>query len=417
MVTAVPPPTEAPGARGEPRLRLLLLGFWIVPATMGTLGFVLVPSRLNPALPVGLLFAAQLLIWSLWAVHAQLVWWVGERLPWRPGRRLRAVAVYLLLGLVVVAVQILWQALWGVAFGIAERRSVESTLAIGLRTNGDYFVVIYCAVVVAQLAARWYGQWQAERVAAARLGADLAQAHLRTLQAQLNPHFLFNALNSIVTLIARDPGLAQQLVVRLADLLRATLRAGDAQEVPLTQELEVTRRYLDIEQVRFADRLRVQWPTEVPDALVPAFAVQPLVENALLHGIARQRGTGEIGIDVRVLPSSAGARLELSVSDTGPGLAAGGSHTGAGTGLANLRARLARLYGDEAALTVQDRPSGGVEATLRLPLRRPMPSMPAGGTAMRVPLADGSADAANSAGAGNGTQSSRAASSGESARR
>jgi LytS/YehU family sensor histidine kinase len=277
-------------------------------------------------------------------------------------------------GVAVVVAQIFWQALWAVAFGIGEKRGFESTLVIGLRSSGDYFVVIYCAVVVAQLAVRWYTQWQTERLAAARLGEDLAQAHLRALQAQLNPHFLFNALNSIVTLIGRDPALAQTLVVRLADLLRATLKTGESQEVPLLQELEVTRRYLEIEQVRFADRLRVSWPDgEVPSALVPAFALQPLVENALLHGIARQSGPGEVAITTRVASAAGGDHLVLTVRDTGPGLRSGGTASrGTGTGLANLRARLSRLYGDGAVLALHDRPEGGVEAVLRVPLRVPV---------------------------------------------
>lgn len=356
--------------RAEWKLRGMLLLFWLVPTTMGTLGFVLVPSRLNPTLSIGGLFVAQLLIWSLWSAITMLLWWVGDLLPWREGGRLRATFAYMVLGVVAVVAQIFWQSLWAVAFGIGEKRGFESTLVIGLRSSGDYFVVIYCAVVVAQLAVRWYTQWQAERVAAARLGEDLAQAHLRALQAQLNPHFLFNALNSIVTLIGRDPALAQTLVVRLADLLRATLKTSETQEVPLAQELEVTRRYLDIEQVRFADRLRVTWPDgEVPSALVPAFALQPLVENALLHGIARQSVPGEVAITTRISPAASGDQLVLTVRDTGPGLRSGASPRGTGTGLANLRARLSRLYGDGAVLALHERAEGGVEAVLRLPLR------------------------------------------------
>lgn len=356
--------------RAEWKLRGMLLLFWLVPTTMGTLGFVLVPSRLNPTISIGALFVAQSLIWSLWAAVTLLLWWVGDRLPWREGGRVRATLAYIAIGVVVVVAHIFWQSLWAVAFGIGEKRGIESTLVIGLRVTGDYFVVIYCAVVVAQLAVRWYMQWQAEKLAAARLGEDLAQAHLRALQAQLNPHFLFNALNSIVTLIGRDPALAQTLVVRLADLLRATLKAGELQEVPLAQELEVTRRYLDIEQVRFADRLRVTWPDDVPNALVPAFALQPLVENALLHGIARQSIPGEVAITTRTSPAANGDQLVLTVRDTGPGLrSTSTSPRGTGTGLANLRARLSRLYGDGAVLALHERAEGGVEAVLRLPLR------------------------------------------------
>ena len=226
----------------EWRRRGALLLFWLVPALMGTLGFVLVPSRLNPGLSVAGILGSQLLMWSGWAAWTALTWWVGDQVRFRSGAWLRAALVHLLLGAVVVVGQILVQAEVGVAFGIAEPRHLDSTIVIGIRSYGDVFTVIYCAIVVAQQALRWYADWQQEKVRAARLGADLVQAQLRTLQAQLNPHFLFNALNSVVTLIGRDPALAQRTVVQLADLLRATLRASDAQEVPLAQELEFTRR-------------------------------------------------------------------------------------------------------------------------------------------------------------------------------
>ena len=216
------------------------------------------------------------------------------------------------------------------------------------------------------MAVRWYANWQAQRLIAARMGEDLAQAQLRALQAQLNPHFLFNALNSVVVLIGRDPPLAQRTVVRLADLLRATLRAGESQEIPLSQELEVTRRYLEIEQVRFADRLTVEWQVdEQLEAAVPAFALQPLVENALLHGIAQRPGAGTLSIHAE----RDGGDVVLRVCDDGPGPMAASRSNGAGVGLANLRARLERLYGDAASLRLHPRETGGAEAVLRVPFR------------------------------------------------
>jgi sensor histidine kinase YesM len=174
-------------------------------------------------------------------------------------------------------------------------------------------------------------------------------------------------LNSVVTLIGRDPALAQRTVVRLADLLRATLRTGDSQEVALTQEIELTRRYLDIEQVRFADRLSVRWEiAEHLDAMVPAFALQPLVENALVHGIARLSGPGTLSISA----SRQADEIVLRVCDNGPGPdAPARASNGAGVGLANLRARLERLYGDAASLALQVRNGGGTEVVLRVPFR------------------------------------------------
>lgn len=351
----------------ERRFRLFLLGFWIVPALVGTLGFQLVPSRLNPDLSLGALLVSQLGMWGMWSLWSVLIWAVGDRVPFERPHLMRAFAMHVPLGLAIVVVQILLQAELSIAFGLAQRRGLESTIVIGVRSYGDVFVVLFCAIVGAQIAFRWYANWQAQRVVAARMGEDLAQAQLRALQAQLNPHFLFNALNSVVTLIGRDPALAQRTVVRLADLLRATLRSGDAQEVPLSQELELTRRYLDIEQVRFADRLSVRWDlADDIETVVPAFALQPLVENALVHGIAQRSGAGTLVI-------SAGrdaGDVVLRVCDNGPGPhAPTRASNGAGVGLANLRARLERLYGDGASLTLQVRAEGGAEAVLRIPFR------------------------------------------------
>lgn len=348
------------------RPRLLLLAFWLVPAVVATIGFRVVPSRLNPSLGIGALFACQLAMWSAWGVWSLAILALGARVPFQRGQLTRAVLAHAALCVAVVTAQILVVAFIAVAFGLSEPRSLESTLAIGLRVYGDMFVVIFWGIVGAQVAFRWYAAWQAQSVMNAQLGQDLAEAQLRALQAQLNPHFLFNALNSVMTLIPRDAPAAQRMLVQLADLLRATLKAGEAQEVTLAQELEVTARYLEIEQVRFADRLTVRW--DLPNertALVPAFALQPLVENALVHGVARRTGAGEVS----VVAQREGSDLVLRVHDNGADTGAPLSRAGAGAALANLRARLARLHGAAASLELSTPPEGGTDATLRLPYR------------------------------------------------
>jgi len=361
----LPATSESP-LNPERRFRLFLLAFWIVPALVGTLGFRLVPSRISPDIPLHSLFLAQLSIWGAWGVWSTIIWSVGNRFPFERGRLLRALAVHVPLGVVLITLHILVQARLSIWFGLGEPRGLESTIVIGVRSYGDIFVVIFCTIVGAQVAFRWYANWQTQRLIAARMGEDLAQAQLRALQAQLNPHFLFNALNSVVTLIGRDPPMAQRTVVRLADLLRATLRAGDTQQIPLSQELDVTRRYLEIEQVRFADRLTVDWHVDDSfDAMVPAFALQPLVENALLHGIAQRAGAGTVSIHAQ----RADRDVVLRVCDDGPGPLETSRSKGAGVGLANLRARLERLYGDAASLMLHPRDAGGTEVVLRVPFR------------------------------------------------
>lgn len=349
-------------------LRRRLLLFWLMPAAMGTLGFHLVPSRLNPDLSLTALMAVQLAIWGAWALWTTLTWVLGDQLtrrrtsPWGQG------AAYVAFGAVVILCQILIQARLGVAFGIAERRGLESTLVIGLRQYGDFSVVVYSAIVVSQLALRWYTSWQQERVQAARAAEALASARLRALQGQLQPHFLFNTLNSIVTLIGRDPVQAQTLVVRVADLLRSSLGLGDRQEIPMAQELELTRQYLEIERIRFADRLRLHWPEQVPgDLLVPAFAVQVLVENAVRHGIARNPAPGVVALEV----FTDADRLVLRVHDSGAAETAGdgvdATVVGSGTSLRTLHERLHHLYGASGHLTLKARPDGGTTAELCVP--------------------------------------------------
>lgn len=370
--------------------RALLLGFWILPALVATLGFRVVPSRFNPTLSLWGILAAQLLIWLSWGVWSMLIVAVGTRFPLERGRVLRALSVHLPLSAVVIAGQIMVISTVANAFSLSgaspraarvtvdragggvmqvqvQPLSIESTLAFGLRQYGDLLMVVYFAVVGAHAAVRWNRRWREESLRNAQLGEDLARASLQALRAQLNPHFLFNALNSVVTLIGRDPGAAERMTVRLSDLLRATLAAGDVQEFALEQELELTARYLEIEQIRFADRLTVRWGIneDTRMAQVPAFALQPLVENAIRHGIARRTGQGEIAI----LARRDGDELEIITRDDGVGPDAQPSVGGAGIALANLRARLARLHGAAATVTLRARIEGGTDAVVRLPYR------------------------------------------------
>ncbi len=250
---------------------------------------VVVPSRLNPGLSLGEIVVSQLAVWLPWAGWSLLVTTVADRVPLQRGHVAKAIAVHVPLCVLVVTGQILIVDRVSLSFGVVPERALDSILAYGLRSYGDLFTVIYWAILGAHAAMRWHEAWRAEAVRAARLSSDLAQAQLAALRAQLQPHFLFNALNAVVALVSEDPPAAKRVTVRLAELLRATLAATERSSLPLREELELTRRYLDIEQVRFAERLRVEWSVDadVLDCEVPAFVLQPLVENALVHAIAR----------------------------------------------------------------------------------------------------------------------------------
>jgi len=347
------------------RARVGLIAFWTVPALVATLGMRLVPSRLRPDMSPAEILLTQLAVWLPWGLCSLAIFAVGDRFPFERGRIGRALLVHIPLCAAVVVLQIL--VVSGVAqlSGLREPLPLASTIAVGVRQMGDLFTVIYWGIVVAHGAMRWSEAYRVQQLQSARLRQDLVEAQLRALQGQLKPHFLFNALNSVVAMIDRDPAGAQRMVIQLSDLLRATLKTGEQQHIPLSQELEFTKLYVAIEQVRFSDRLQVDWRIDVdPARLVPAFVLQPLVENAIVHGIARKTGPGRVVIEVAQDPRG----LMVRVSDDGEGVRSERISTGSGgVGLTNLRARLQRLYGPAGELELAPGAAGGTAATLLIP--------------------------------------------------
>jgi hypothetical protein len=224
--------------------------------------------------------------------------------------------------------------------------------------------VVYWGMVGGYYALHSARELRRREVAASQLQASLSEARLQALRAQLNPHFLFNTLNAISVLAMKgDSARVTHTLSLLSDLLRLTID-GLPQEVPLAQEIELTDRYLEIQRVRFPDRLMVERDIapDVEDALVPSLVLQPIVENAVLHGVARRVEGGRITLRAR----RRGDDLELQVCDTGPGfeLSAGRE----GIGLSNTRARLAQLYGDAQRLTCENGDRGACVSIL-LPFR------------------------------------------------
>jgi len=226
----------------------------------------------------------------------------------------------------------------------------------------------YFGTLGAGLALVYFGEARRRETEASRLEAQLAEARLGALRMQLHPHFLFNTLNAI-TVLARDGDTVAvtRMLTLLSELLRDVLRTDAVQVIPLDEELSFARRYLAIELVRFADRLRVQENVsdEARDARVPAFVLQPLIENALRHGIAPRGAGGMLEVGARVASDGS---VELWVRDDGVGLPSTWSGVDDyGIGLSNTRARLAELAGGGGTLTVRRMESGGTLATVRLP--------------------------------------------------
>jgi LytS/YehU family sensor histidine kinase len=211
-----------------------------------------------------------------------------------------------------------------------------------------------------------------------RLQRDLARAQLQLLRTQLEPHFLFNTLHAIATLMHDDTAAAERMTLLLSDLLRRALRERDEHEVPLREELSFLDHYIEIEQVRFRDRLVVERRIQ-PDsleAMVPPLLLHPLVENAIRHGVGQRVEGGCVGIGAR----RQDPWLELSIWDDGPGPAvAADAASGTGIGLATTRARLQQLYGPGHGFELRRRPAGGVEVAVRLPYRTQAALLPVEG--------------------------------------
>jgi two-component system LytT family sensor kinase len=225
----------------------------------------------------------------------------------------------------------------------------------------------YTVIVLAYYAFERFRLAQAEKLAAAELQAKLAQAQLENLRLQLQPHFLFNTLNTISAVMYEDVRAADAMVTQLSDLLRLTLQASGAHEIPLVEELEITRLYLDLMQKRFENKLRVTYAIDpsLNNSLVPQLILQPLLENSLRHGMK----SGAAAMELSIAAHRENGSLILQVSDTGAGLGEmdPSGVFGRGLGLSNIRDRLAQLYGEGQQFSIANRPTGGAEATLRVP--------------------------------------------------
>jgi two-component system, LytTR family, sensor kinase len=321
-----------------------------------------------------------LIAWLLGSASSAIltpgILWLGERYPIRRGSW-RLPAVVHVAGATAFASAQLWLeaavSVWTHAVSFVAGQSVGGyffiLMAVGFHTS------FLCYWMIIGLQSLWQAQQDARRherevlelaAKASALETQVVQARLGALKMQLQPHFLFNTLNAVVSLVrARRGREAEDTLAHLSDLLRWVLDDREQQEVPLARELEYVRLYLAVESVRFADRLRIvlRIAPETLDAAVPHLCLQPIVENAIRHGIEASASAGEIVISAE----RANGVLRLAVEDDGPGFRS--FRQPVGIGLANTRLRLTELYGDRASLTTQNALDGGAIVTLTLPYR------------------------------------------------
>lgn len=343
---------------------LVIGGAWTVPGLLNAAQYYMAPGGGDWANAL----ARGLPRYYLWALLTPAVLWLARRS--RPDREhvLAPLALHAAAAAALSSLHLLLAAAYyWTMFYAAAGRGFASVVANYFSTAFAVDYLVYWTVLGAFYAFDYFRVAQERELRATRLEARLAEARLRVLETQLNPHFLFNALHTISALALQDDReRTVRMLTRLSDLLRLSLRHRGS-TVPLRRELELVGRYLEIERARFADRLSVEYriAPEAWDAAVPSFLIQPLVENAIRHGIAASPGHGRVAISA----SAADGTLEVAVQDTGPGPTAD-APGGAGIGLENTRARLRELYGDAAALELVRDPGGGAIARVRLPLSR-----------------------------------------------
>jgi hypothetical protein len=359
--------------------RLLALGP-LVGVASGTLSYILqgwlIPSM--PSTPQGqyvwvVLF--NILSWTVWLASLPVAWMVADRVPIRDGRRALPLAFHVCASLVFAFIQAALNAVFklGVLTVAGQETLLGRPLAFGplltwaLLYTFEWQFLLYWGIVAAHHALRASRELRRREVSEARLEARLVESQLESLQRQLNPHFFFNALNTLTGLVHRDPHGAESMLVRLGDLLRAVFRSQVQQEVPLSRELTLLEQYLDIQRVRFAGHLRSVFDIdeEARSVLVPVLLLQPLAENAIKHGFGGLAVGGTVSVTARRL----GDQLELRVADDGRGRADDRRPINEGIGLGNTRQRLEHLYPGAHTMTAGPAGEGGFQVTIRLPWR------------------------------------------------
>jgi two-component system, LytTR family, sensor kinase len=306
----------------------------------------------------------QVPIWYFWALLAPLILWLGRRFPLERQNLLARLLVHIPASVLIALLYLACTTFYKSLVKPAPLPLVRTfyTLAVSYL---HFEVLVYWAILGIGYAFVFYRRYHERELATLRLERQLTQAQLQALKMQLHPHFLFNTLNALAVLVRKqDTRMALSVISRLSELLRYALDQIPVQEVPLRQELDFIRQYIEIEQIRFTDRLSVQLNAapETLDALLPNFILQPLVENAIRHGVAASGATGLLEINAARLDG----HLKIEVRDNGPGLKNSNGENG-GIGLANTRTRLQQLYGTAGHFELRNANGHGAVATLTIP--------------------------------------------------
>ncbi|MGE0553635.1 MAG: sensor histidine kinase [Gemmatimonadales bacterium] len=316
--------------------------------------------------------------WMSWAAAAPLVIVAARRWPLDAERWRRHLPAHLVAMVGVVAVHVLLYTLFHeLTYRRVPGESIWAAVTFFFVTSATMDCLVYWAIVGLTHATAFYRLYREREIAASRLETQLARSELETLKSQLHPHFFFNTLNTVSSLMQRDVEGASRVVSRLGELLRISLRHGESQETTLREELDFLAHYLAIQRIRFDDRLTVtvDAPEETLEALVPSLLLQPLVENAIRYAIEPRATPGRVAIGARIEAD----RLAIEIRDDGPGMppaaleafrsgASNGGSNGFGIGLGNTRARLEQLYGARHRFELSAVEPSGLRLRIELPL-------------------------------------------------
>jgi two-component system, LytTR family, sensor kinase len=319
--------------------------------------------------PWSKLFLTSVLEWLPWAVATPFIMRLGQRFPPQALRAPRAWLPHLAACATVGVAFSGWASLLNVLLHPYDKSPLGPFHVLWLHnfTGGILsFLVIYAAVLAVSYSLDSAARLARQQTETARLNEQLSKAQLNALRHQIEPHFLFNTLNSVSALVRENRNdAAVTMIARLSDLLRRVLDDSGRQQAPLAEEMEFAGRYLDIQKVRFVDRLQlsVDIPAELLPARVPTLVLQLMVENAIKHGIAKRAQGGAI----RIAAARNNGTLTLSVYNDGPALPLNFNALQSGIGISNMRTRLEGLYGDAFTLNMQNRPPGGVEVSVSVP--------------------------------------------------
>ena len=325
-------------------------------------------TLINAGRPISWLHAArhETLVWLCWVITSPLILAAARRFPIRTGGY-RYLPLHLIIASLITLLNIfLFSAIVHI---LGLEWSPQPFLEIVMERYRNSFAImltVYAVTVTVYYTLEYYRAYRHRELAASQLQTQLVQARLDLLRMQLHPHFLFNTLHGISALMAKDVPTARRMIAQLSDLLRITLENDSVQEIPLSGELDFLRRYIELQTMRFQERLLVEMEIapEAEPILVPRLMLQPLAENAIQHGVSRH---AKIGI-IRIVARIEERKLRLAVMDNGSGIGEGPLREG--VGLSNTRERIERLYGAEGSFSIENGEDEGSIVTIIIPARR-----------------------------------------------